>query len=109
MPDNNKRAERQQKLPIQVIVGNPPWSAGQRSSKQTTIPNIEYPELEQIESVILMLSIQQQNQSENLYDTYKMAIRWASDRIGETRHRIAFVTSGSWIDGHALIREYEHA
>ena len=28
LPDNSKRAERQQKLPIQVIVGNPPWSAG---------------------------------------------------------------------------------
>ena len=31
LPDNNERAERQQELPIQVIVGNPPWSAGQRS------------------------------------------------------------------------------
>ena len=32
LPDNSERVERQQKLPIQVIVGNPPWSAGQRSS-----------------------------------------------------------------------------
>ena len=45
LPDNNERAERQQKLPIQVIVGNPPWSAGQRSSTDDN-PNVEYPELE---------------------------------------------------------------
>ena len=35
-----------------------------------------------------------------LYDTYKMAIRWASDRIGE-QGVIAFVTPASWIDGNA--------
>ena len=46
LPDNNKRAERQQKLPIQVIVGNPPWSAGQRSASDDN-PNVEYPELEE--------------------------------------------------------------
>ena len=46
LPDNNERAERQQKLPIQVIVGNPPWSAGQRSSADNN-PNVEYPELEE--------------------------------------------------------------
>ena len=34
-----------------------------------------------------------------LYDTYKMAIRWASDRIGE-QGVVAFVTNGSWIDGN---------
>ena len=36
----------------------------------------------------------------NLYDTYKMAIRWASDRI-QKQGIIAFVTNGSWIDGNA--------
>ena len=35
-----------------------------------------------------------------LYDTYKMAIRWASDRI-DKQGVIAFVTNGSWIDGNA--------
>ena len=33
------------------------------------------------------------------YDTYKMAIRWASDRIGD-QGIVAFVTNGSWIDGN---------
>ena len=35
----------------------------------------------------------------SLYDTYKMAIRWASDRIGE-QGIVALVTNGSWIDGN---------
>ena len=35
----------------------------------------------------------------SLYDTYKMAIRWASDRIGE-QGVIALVTNGSWIGGN---------
>ena len=45
LPDNSERAERQQKLPIQVVVGNPPWSAGQRSAADDN-PNVDYPELE---------------------------------------------------------------
>ena len=36
----------------------------------------------------------------SLYDTYKLAIRWASDRIKE-QGIVAFVTNGSWIDGNA--------
>ena len=40
LPDNNARAERQQKLPIQVIVGNPPWSGKQRSATDDN-PNVE--------------------------------------------------------------------
>ena len=34
-----------------------------------------------------------------LYDSYKLAIRWASDRI-EEQGVVAFVTNGSWIDGN---------
>ena len=45
LPDNSARVERQQKAPIQVVVGNPPWSAGQRSSADDN-PNVDYPEME---------------------------------------------------------------
>ena len=98
LPDNNERAERQQKLPIQVIVGNPPWSAGQRSSTDDN-PNVEYPELEERISKTYAESSTVTNKR-HLYDTYKMAIRWASDRIYK-QGVIAFVTNGSWIDGNA--------
>ena len=98
LPDNSARAERQQKSPIQVIVGNPPWSAGQRSSADDN-PNVDYPEIERrvAETYVARSSATLKN---SLYDTYKMAIRWASDRIGE-RGVVAFVTNGSWIDGTA--------
>ena len=105
MPDNNARAERQQKLPIQVIVGNPPWSAGQRSSADDN-PNVDYPALEgRIRETFAEYSTVTLKNS--LYDTYKMAIRWASDRINE-QGIVAFVTNGSWIDG-MLMREYGRA
>ena len=98
LPENNERAEKQQKLPIQVIVGNPPWSAKQDDAADDN-PNIEYPELEdRITNTYAKYSPVTNKQS--LYDTYKMAIRWASDRIQE-QGVVAFVTNGSWIDGNA--------
>ena len=96
MPDNNARAERQQKFPIQVVVGNPPWSAGQKSAADNN-PNVEYPALEQrVEETYAKYSTV--TNKRHLYDTYKLAIRWASDRI-EGQGVIAFVTNGAWIDG----------
>ena len=47
-----------------------------------------------------MLNVLQRQLRNSLYDTYKMAIRWASDRI-DKQGVIAFVTNGSWIDGNA--------
>ena len=97
LPDNSERVERQQNTPIQVIVGNPPWSAGQRSSDDDN-PNVEYPELEKrVADTYAARSTATLKNS--LYDTYKMAIRWASDRIGE-QGIVALVTNGSWIDGN---------
>ena len=97
LPDNSERAERQQKLPIQVIIGNLPWSTGQKSSADDN-PNVDYPEIEQrvAETYAVRSTATLKN---SLYDTYKMAIRWASDRIGD-RGVVAFVTNGSWIDGN---------
>ena len=97
LPANNTRAKRQQELPIQVIVGNPPWSAGQKSAADDN-PNVDYPELEQrIENTYAASSTA--TLKRYLYDSYKLAIRWASDRI-EEQGVVAFVTNGSWIDGN---------
>ncbi len=97
LPDNSARVERQQKSPIQVVVGNPPWSFGQKSSADEN-PNVDYPEIEQrVRETYAARSTATLKNS--LYDTYKMAIRWASDRIGE-QGVVAIVTNGSWIDGN---------
>ena len=97
LPDNSARVERQQNTPIQVIVGNPPWSAGQRSAADDN-PNVDYPEIEK--RVAKTYAARSRATLKNsLYDTYKMAIRWASDRIGD-QGVVAFVTNGSWVDGN---------
>ncbi len=97
LPENSQRAERQQNAPIQVIVGNPPWSAHQKSSADEN-PNVNYPKLEQRVRETYAEYSKTSNKT-GLYDSYKMAIRWASDRIGE-EGIVAFVTNGSWIDGN---------
>ena len=97
LPENSERAERQQELPIQVIVGNPPWSAGQRSAADDN-PNVKYPNMaKRVAETYAKRS--RATLKRRLYDTYKMAIRWASDRIGD-KGVIAFVSNGSWIDGN---------
>ena len=97
LPDNSERVERQQKLPIQVIVGNPPWSGKQKSAGDNN-PTIDYPELEKRVGETYAARSKATNKN-SLYDTYKMAIRWASDRIGE-QGVVALVSNGSWIDGN---------
>ena len=97
LPANSERVERQQNLPIQVIVGNPPWSAAQRSSADEN-PNVDYPEMER--RIADTYAVRSNATLKNsLYDSYKMAVRWASDRIGE-QGLVAFVSNGSWIDGN---------
>ena len=97
LPENNARAERQQNQKIEIIIGNPPWSAKQGSSADNN-PNVEYPALAQ--RIAATYAVRSTTTLKNsLYDTYKMAIRWASDRIKE-QGVIAFVTNGSWIDGN---------
>lgn len=95
---NAERMARQQNAPIEVIVGNPPWSAGQRNAADNN-PNLSYPIMEaRIRKTYAARSTA--NNKMSLYDSYKMALRWASDRIQE-RGIAAFVTNGSWLDGNA--------
>ena len=101
LPGNNERVKRQQNQKIEVIVGNPPWSAGQRNAADDN-PNVDYPALEKRIADTYAEHSTAKNKN-NLYDTYKMAIRWASDRIKEHQPEqgvVAFVTNGSWIDAN---------
>ncbi|MFO3582146.1 type ISP restriction/modification enzyme [Legionella pneumophila serogroup 1] len=99
LPENNKRAEQQLKQPIKVILGNPPYSAQQKSQNYNN-QNISYPDLDRkINKTYAMKSNAQQ--VKNLYDSYIRAIRWASDRISDNGI-IAFVTNGSFIDANNM-------
>lgn len=98
MSGNSERAQRQADLPIQVIVGNPPWKAGQKSASDDN-PNVPHPGIERrIRETYAAHGIATLKNS--LRDLYKLSIRWATDRLGE-RGIIAFVTPNGYIDGTA--------
>ena len=95
MPDNSGRRTRQKETDIRVIVGNPPWSAGQRSANDNAA-NQKYPGVDARigESYARHSSATNKNA---LYDSYIRAIRWASDRVG-TSGVIGFVTGSAWLE-----------
>src|SRR5699024_9367311 len=96
-PRNNDRITKQLATPITVIVGNPPYSVGQTSANDLN-PNIGYPTLDgRITDTYAKRSTAQNKNS--LYDSYLRALRWATDRIGDSGI-VAFVMNGGWIDGN---------
>lgn len=109
-PENNKRARRQKKRDIRVIMGNPPYSAQQESEGDNN-RNLAYPLLdERIRTTYAELS--SSKLKKNNYDSYVRAIRWASDRLKD-QGIIGFVTNGSFVnernlDGvrKALVQEF---
>jgi predicted helicase len=99
LPENNERAQRQLAQPIQVIVGNPPYSA-QQDSENDDNKNLNYPTLDaKIRGTYAAKS--NAKLLKNLYDSYIRAIRWASDRIAD-RGIVAYVTNGSFLDANNM-------
>lgn len=92
---NSDRRKKQKKLDIRVIIGNPPYSAGQESANDNN-QNIAYPSLdEKIRNTYAARS--NGGNVKNLYDSYIRAIRWASDRIGNSGI-IGFVTNAGFLE-----------
>lgn len=100
-PTNSRRVIEQKKRRITVIVGNPPYSIGQRSANDNA-QNRKYPTLEsRIENTYVAQSEAALNKS--AYDSYIKAFRWASDRLNEKEGGvIGFVTNGAWLDANGL-------
>lgn len=95
---NSKRIDEQMELPIRVIVGNPPYSAGQRSANDNNA-NEHYPTLEKrIRETYV--SKTQATLRNSLYDSYIEAFRWASDRIGD-EGIVCFVSNAGWLRSEA--------
>lgn len=95
LEDNSERRKRQKALDIRVIMGNPPYSAGQNNENDDNA-NTSYPALdERIRETYAENSLGVRLSA--LYDSYIRAIRWASDRIGN-RGVIGFVTNGGFVD-----------
>lgn len=110
LEENSARRKRQKELDIKVIMGNPPYSAGQSSANDNNA-NIGYPQLdERIRSTYAAHSTAINKNA--LYDSYIRAIRWASDRIGE-QGIVAYVTNAGFIQANTadglrqcLVEEY---
>ena len=100
-PTNSRRVIEQKKRRITVIVGNPPYSIGQKSANDNA-QNQKYPTLEsRIENTYVAQSEAALNKS--AYDSYIKAFRWASDRLNEKEGGvIGFVTNGAWLDANGL-------
>lgn len=97
LPENSDRRTAQKALDIRVIVGNPPYSAGQKSENDNA-DNIAYPKLdERIRETYAARS--NATLSKGLYDSYIRAIRWASDRIGDAGV-MAYVSNAGWLDAN---------
>lgn len=95
LEDNNKRIRKQKKLDIRVIMGNPPYSVGQRSNNDNN-QNVSYPSLDKrITDTYAERSVM--TSVRTMYDSYIRAIRWASDRIGECGV-IGFVTNAGFLE-----------
>jgi len=96
-PQNSERVEAQKKAPIKVIIGNPPYSIGQKSANDNA-QNQSYPKLDaRIAETYAKESKGGLNKS--LYDSYIKAFRWSTDRLdSKSGGIIAFITNGNWID-----------
>ena len=99
-PTNSRRVIEQKKRRITVIVGNPPYSVGQKSANDNA-QNQKYPALDsQIERTYAAET--DANNKNSLYDSYIRAFRWASDRLDKKDGGvIGFITNGNWLDSNA--------
>lgn len=99
--ENSEGVLRQKKAPIRVIIGNPPYSVGQKSANDNA-QNLAYPFLDMRIASTYAAKTEATNKN-SLYDSYIKAFRWASDRIADNPDGgiVAFISNGSWIDGNA--------
>jgi predicted helicase len=95
---NSARRKRQKNLDIRVIFGNPPYSAGQDDAGGNN-QNISYPQLDKRIADTYVSASSRTDGKSKAYDSYIRAIRWASDRIGNSGV-VGFVTGAGFLDSN---------
>ena len=111
-PRNNDRMRRQLGLDIRVIIGNPPWSAGQRRQNDNNQTRA-YPALDGNKGLTVAwipsiagtyVAKAGPSLKRALYDPQVRAVRWASNRILGSKDGgiVAFVVNNGFIDGKAF-------
>ena len=97
---NSARVQRQRKSPIRIVIGNPPYSVGQKSANDNA-QNQRYPKLEGKIADTYAKRTQSTNKNA-LYDSYIKAFRWATDRLEGGKGIVAFISNAGWLDASAM-------
>ena len=98
---NSDRVEKQKKAPLRIILGNPPYSVGQKNANDNA-QNQSYEKLEKRIEETYVKAAKGTGKSA-LYDSYIKAFRWSTDRLDSSGGIICFVSNSSWIDSNAAI------
>ena len=94
----HERIKHQRGSHVHVIMGNPPYSVGQKSYNDEN-QNITYPDLDdRIKNTYLVKTTTRNKVS--LYDSYTRSLRWASDRIGDAGI-VAVITNAGFLRSNA--------
>lgn len=99
-PQNSDRVDKQKKAPLRVIIGNPPYSVGQKSAND----NAQNQKYEKLNARIAntYASLTDATNKNSLYDSYLKAFRWSTDRLdSKNGGMVCFVSNGSWLDGNS--------
>ena len=99
-PKNSDRVIAQKKAPLRVIIGNPPYSVGQKSANDNA-QNQSYTKLDSRIADTYAKETDATNKN-SLYNSYIKAFRWSADRLDPIHGGIiCFVSDGGWIDNNS--------
>ena len=97
--ENTARVAKQKASPMFVVIGNPPYNAGQVNENDNN-KNRKYPAMDALIRETYAKDSTATNKNA-LYDPYVKSLRWASDRIGK-EGIVALITNNSFLDGRAF-------
>jgi predicted helicase len=99
--DNTDRVQRQKDAPIYVVIGNPPYNAGQVNENDNN-KNRKYPAIDKrVQETYVKDSTA--TYRADLNDPYVKAFRMASDRVlSRGEGVVCFVTNNGFLDGIAF-------
>jgi len=100
-PQNSERVKKQKKAPLRVIMGNPPYSVGQKSAND----NAQNQKYDKLDSRVELTYARDSKATsvKALYDSYIKAFRWSTDRLDPVNGGvICFVSNGAWLDGNGM-------
>lgn len=99
--NNSERIIRQKNAPLRVIMGNPPYSGGQKSENDAA-QNQKYEKLDSRIAETYARATSATNKN-SLYNSYVKAFRWSTDRLDPKNGGvIAFVSNGAWLDNNSI-------